>query len=111
MITEVIRIRKAVNETISKPTFKPIDNLAIKSENSLTATIAILEKIEAEPGIKTDEILERFTEFERDEISPPLTPVFLEVMLEALLDMNYIEIHDKRTYATGKEPPSRPKIG
>jgi uncharacterized repeat protein (TIGR04076 family) len=73
--------------------------------------IAILEKIEAEPGIKTDGILDRFTEFERDEISPPLTPVFLEVMLEALLDMNYIEIHDKRAYATGKEPPSRPKIG
>ena len=73
--------------------------------------IAILEKIEAESGIKTDEILDRFTEFERDEISPPLTPVFLEVMLEALLDMNYIEIHDKRAYATGKEPPSRPKIG
>jgi len=73
--------------------------------------ISILEKIEAEPGIKTTEILNRFTEFERDEIGPPLTPVFLEVMLDALTDMDYIEIRDGKTYATGKEPPNRPKIG
>jgi uncharacterized repeat protein (TIGR04076 family) len=73
--------------------------------------ISILEKIEAEPGIKTMEILDRFTEFERDEIGPPLSPVLLEVMLEALKDMNYVKIRDGKAYATGKEPPSRPKIG
>jgi uncharacterized repeat protein (TIGR04076 family) len=72
--------------------------------------IALLEKIKVELGIKTDEILDRFTEFERDEISPPLTPVLLEVILDALIDMNYIKIHDGRAYPTGKEPPSRPKI-
>jgi uncharacterized repeat protein (TIGR04076 family) len=73
--------------------------------------IAILGKIEKEAGIKTDEILNRFTEFERDKISPPLTPVLLEVLLDALVDMNYIEIRDGRAYATGREPPSRPQIG
>jgi uncharacterized repeat protein (TIGR04076 family) len=73
--------------------------------------IAILEKIEKEAGIKTDEILDRFTEFEREKISPPLTPVLLEVLLDALVDMNYIEIRDGRVYATGRKPPSRPKIG
>ena len=73
--------------------------------------IAVLEKIEAEPGIKTDKILDRFTEFERDKISPPLTPVLLQVLLEALVDMNYVEIRDGKAYATGREPPSRPKIG
>ena len=73
--------------------------------------IAILEKIEAEPGIKIDEILSRFTEFEREKISPPLTPVFLEVIMDALTDMNYVEIRDGRAHATGREPPSRPKIG
>ena len=73
--------------------------------------IAILEKIEKEAGIKTDEILGKFTDFERDEVSPPLTPVLLEVLLEALVDMGYIDIRDGRAYATGKEPPSRPKIG
>jgi uncharacterized repeat protein (TIGR04076 family) len=73
--------------------------------------IAILEKIEKEAGIKTGEILNRFTDFERDKISPPLTPVLLEVLLDALLDMNYIEIRDGRAYTTGREPPSRPSIG
>ena len=73
--------------------------------------IAILEKIEAEPGIKTDEIRSRFTELERDKVSPPLTPILTEVLLEALRDMKYIEIHNGKAKATGKEPPSRPKIG
>ncbi len=73
--------------------------------------IAVLEKIEAEPGIKVDDILDRFTDFERDKISPPLTPVLLEVLLNALTDMNYVEIRDGRAYATGREPPSRPQIG
>jgi uncharacterized repeat protein (TIGR04076 family) len=73
--------------------------------------ISILEKIEAEPGIKTDAILDKFTPFQRDTISPPLTPILMEVMLGALNDMNYIEIRDGKTYPTGKEPPSRPKIG
>lgn len=73
--------------------------------------ITILEKIEAEPGIRIDEILSRFTEFERYKISPPLTPVLLEVLLEALADMSYIEVIEKRAYVTGREPPSRPKIG
>ena len=73
--------------------------------------IAVLEKIEAEPGVKAEEILERFTNFEKNKISPPLTPVFLQVLLEALEDMNYIKVHDGRIKATGREPPSRPKIG
>ncbi len=73
--------------------------------------IAILEKIEAEPGIRTTDILGRFTQFEREGIAPPLTPPFMEVMLDALEDVNYIEIRDGRAYPTGKEPPSRPRIG
>ena len=73
--------------------------------------IAVLEKIEKEPGISTDEILDRFTDFERNEISPPLTPALLGVLLDALVDMNYVEIRDGQAYATGRQPPSRPKIG
>jgi len=70
--------------------------------------IAILGKIEAEPGIGTDVILDRFTDFEKEEISPPLTPVLTEVLLEALSDMDYIVVQDGKANATGKEPPSRP---
>jgi uncharacterized repeat protein (TIGR04076 family) len=73
--------------------------------------IAILEKIEAEPGIKVDQILDRFTDFEKYEIAPPLTPIFLQVMLEALSDMKYIDIRNGAAFAMGREPPSRPKVG
>lgn len=73
--------------------------------------IAVLERIEKEPGIETGQILDRFTEFERESISPPLTPVLLEVLLEALSDMGYISIQNGKAIAKGKEPPSRPKIG
>jgi uncharacterized repeat protein (TIGR04076 family) len=71
--------------------------------------IAILEKIEAEPGISTGDILKRFTEYEREEISPPLTSVFAEVLLEALQDMDYIAIREGKAFASGRQPPSRPK--
>lgn len=73
--------------------------------------IAILEKIETEPGIELNEILARFTDFEKEDISPPLTPVLAEVLLEGLVDMEYIKVTDGKATATGRQPPSRPKIG
>jgi hypothetical protein len=72
--------------------------------------IAILEKIEAEAGINKTEILDRFSEFERDKISPPLTPILIEVLLDALIDMGYVEIRNGKAYSLGREPPSRPLI-
>jgi uncharacterized repeat protein (TIGR04076 family) len=74
-------------------------------------SVAILEKIEAEPGIRTDDILKRFTDFEREDISPPLTPVLLQVLMEALADLAYIKVINGKTRATGRQPPSRPKTG
>ena len=74
--------------------------------------VAILDRIIAEPGIGAEGILGRFTSFERDEISPRLSLALIEVMLNGLEDVGYIEIGDNRTAkATGKEPPSRPRIG
>ncbi len=73
--------------------------------------ISVLEKIEAEPEIPTREILKRFSDFEKEEISPPLTPVLAQVLLEALEDMAYIKIIEGKATATGRQPPSRPKIG
>ena len=35
-----------------------------------------------------------FTPFEREEISPVLTPVFMEVLLNALVDVDYVEMRD-----------------
>jgi hypothetical protein len=73
-------------------------------------SIAILEKIEAEPGIKTGVILNRFTEFEREEISPPLTPVLLQVLLEALADLDYIKIQDGKAPQAGSRPAAQDRI-
>ena len=73
--------------------------------------IAILEIVKKEAGIKTEEIINRFTDFERKKISPPLTPVLMGVLLDALVDMNYLEIRDGKAYTTGRKPPSKPKTG
>ncbi|HTY81929.1 MAG TPA: hypothetical protein VMB24_04025 [Dehalococcoidales bacterium] len=72
--------------------------------------ISILEKIEAEPGIKQPDILKKFSDFEREVVSPPLTPVLLQVLIEALVDTGYIELRGEKAHPTGKQPPSRPKI-
>ena len=72
--------------------------------------IAILEKIESEPGIDTSEIIKRFTDFQKNTISPRLTTLLMGVLLEALEDMEYITITDGKATATGKEPPSRPVL-
>jgi len=73
--------------------------------------LGVLDRIEAEPGIGPEGILAGFTPFERDEISPSLTPVFMEVMVHALADVGYVEVRDGGVYPTGRKPPSRPKIG
>ena len=74
-------------------------------------SLSILDKIEKNPGIKVDDIVDKFTDFERNEISPPLRPALMDVLMDGLTDMGYVEIRDGKAYATGKEPPSRPKIG
>jgi len=73
--------------------------------------LPFLEKIEAEPGINPDMLLTKFTAFQKENISPPLTPVLAQVLLEALEDMDYIIIQDNKARATGRQPPSRPNVG
>jgi uncharacterized repeat protein (TIGR04076 family) len=73
-------------------------------------SIAVLEKIEAEPGIAIVEILGRFSRFEREEIAPVLTPPLVGVILDALEDVSYVDVRDGRAYATGKQPPVRPEV-
>ncbi|HVN96791.1 MAG TPA: hypothetical protein VMT62_10200 [Syntrophorhabdaceae bacterium] len=74
--------------------------------------ISILDRIVAQPGINAAGLFEMFSPFEREEISPVLTMPFLQVMLNGLEDVGYVELSgDGSVLATGKEPPSRPKIG
>ena len=60
--------------------------------------MSILEKIKKEPGIQTDMIIKRFTDWERDEIFPPLTPIIVELMLDELSETGYIKILEGRAY-------------
>jgi uncharacterized repeat protein (TIGR04076 family) len=68
--------------------------------------LAILNAIRTEHGIARAEILERFTLFERDDMSPMLIHPFLDVMLRALTEMNYIKLENNGVHVTGKLPES-----
>jgi uncharacterized repeat protein (TIGR04076 family) len=61
--------------------------------------MSILEKIKKEPGIDGEAILARFTDWERDEIFPPLTPVMVELMLDELAQTGYIDVRGGKVYA------------
>lgn len=66
--------------------------------------MSLLEKIRNEPGIPADEILGKFTEWEREEIYPPLSPVNVRLMLDELAEVNYIELRNGKAY-----PKSTPR--
>ena len=63
--------------------------------------MSILERIKDEPGMTVDEILNKYTDREREEIYPPLYPVNVQLMLEELAEVNYIELRDGRAYPKG----------
>jgi uncharacterized repeat protein (TIGR04076 family) len=65
--------------------------------------INILEKIKNEPGITVDEILKNFSQWEREEIYPPLTHINVSLMLDELAEVDYIEIKEGKAYP--KNPP------
>lgn len=56
----------------------------------------ILEKVKEEPGLTADQILTKFSEQERG----VLHPTFMQVMLDELVDTDYIEIRDGKVYPT-----------
>jgi uncharacterized repeat protein (TIGR04076 family) len=60
--------------------------------------MSLLEKIRNEPGMTADEILSKFTEWEREEIYPPLSPVNVRLMLDELVEVNYIELQNEKAY-------------
>ena len=67
--------------------------------------MSILEKIKDEPGIQTEMIIQRFTDWERDEIFPPLTPVMVELMLDELSETGYIRIDQGKAYPQERVAP------
>jgi uncharacterized repeat protein (TIGR04076 family) len=61
-------------------------------------SMAMLEKIKKQPGITIAQILEKFTEWERNEIYPPLTDLVAECLLDEMVMVNYLEVHDQKYY-------------
>ena len=64
--------------------------------------MAILDKIKEAPGLTAEEILEKFTDWERDEIYPPLTLFNTRLLMDELESVLYIEYRDGKAYPTKK---------
>jgi len=64
--------------------------------------MSILEKVKADPGLKPDGILNKFTQWEREEIYPALGPALLGIYLEELETVGYVDIKDGKIYPTTK---------
>ena len=60
--------------------------------------MSILEKVKEQPGMTISDILDNFTESEREDIYPPLHKVNVQLMLEELEEANYVTIKDGRVY-------------
>lgn len=68
--------------------------------------MSLLEKVRNEPGIRTDAVISRFSDWERDEIFPPLTPVLVKILLDELAEVGYIEIREGKIYPGERDPVS-----
>ena len=64
--------------------------------------MSILDRVKSKPGITVDEILKSFTDFERDEIHPPLYDVIVQLMLEELAEVGYVELREGKAYPAEK---------
>ena len=64
--------------------------------------MVILSKLLPKPGIKGDQIRNEFSEAQLDEIYPGLYPVLMEVLIEDLGLMGYLEIQNGRVSVTKK---------
>ena len=64
----------------------------------------VLEKIKEEPGLTVDDILNKYTQWEREEIYPPLHPLYVSLVLDEMAVVDYIELRDGKAYP--KNPPA-----
>ena len=62
--------------------------------------MAILDKIKAKLGITAEEVLAQFTDWERDEIYPPLNTLNTQLFMDELASVGYIEYRDGKAYPT-----------
>ncbi len=64
--------------------------------------MAILDKVLGKPGIKADKVLDEFSTEQVEGIYPALSPVMVQVLLDELDLMSYLEIQDGTVTASIK---------
>ncbi|MEM2292653.1 MAG: hypothetical protein QXU81_10325 [Candidatus Bathyarchaeia archaeon] len=64
--------------------------------------MSILNKVLKKPGIELDKIIDEFTDFEKYEIYPPLSPVLIRELVEELELLHYVEVKDGKVHVTEK---------
>lgn len=61
-------------------------------------TMAILEKVKKQPGMTVNEILDKFTKFEREEVYPPIYDLNVSLMLNEMAVVGYLDMIDGKAY-------------
>jgi hypothetical protein len=69
--------------------------------------MSILEKIKNDPGMTVDEILNKFTRWEREEIYPPIYSLNVSLMIDEMATVNCIEL--SRREGLSQESPNLKK--
>ena len=64
---------------------------------------SIYQKIKEDPGLTAEDIIKKFTDFERDEIYPELTTRMIEFMLDDMAEVDYVKLEDGKAFITDRE--------
>ena len=64
--------------------------------------MVILDRVLKNPGIATDKILGLYTKQEIEDIYPSLSPIMMEMLLEELEIIGFLEIKDGKAFVTAK---------
>ena len=60
--------------------------------------MGILAKVKEQPGMTVNEILQKYTKFEREEVYPPIYDLNVSLMLEEMSVVGYVDMIDGKAY-------------
>jgi ribosomal protein S19E (S16A) len=64
--------------------------------------MGILSKVSKQQGVSVDKLLSLYSKEEIEDIYPSLSPVMMQMLVEELTLMSYLEIKDSEAYITKK---------
>lgn len=70
--------------------------------------MAILDRVIEKPGMTAREVLNTFTGWERENIHPIIYEVNVQLMLEELEQVGYVELREGRAYPGARPKPAKP---